>query len=242
MLRADRPLEGACGRRRARSGSTGSTSSLLTTPRRRSSSMTSTRRVNGDTVQMSLTAPGYGGGWLAFYVPGGLHLDFPTSETIHTLGAEHAMGDAERAESRQLPVLGGRQRQHDNPVWLPRPRAGGRGRLHALARPRSPPSCRTPPTTSAWLDPINGLWKVTKPDGSEGISYPTAFKAKMVANNTDGVSTLEGTFSPAGVIGVNTGKYTPPGNPPAVRDRRARQARASSGSSPRACGTSTACS
>ena len=55
---------------------------------------------------------------------------------------------------------------------------------------------------------------MTKPDGSEGISYPTAFKAKMVANNTDGVSTLEGTFSPAGVIGVNTGKYTPPGNPP----------------------------
>ena len=171
------------------------------------------KSVNGDTVQMSLTAPGYGGGWLAFYVPGGLHLDFPTSETIHSwaLSTPWATPSVLSLVNSQFLAAGNGSTTtlFGFPAHAPAVEVDFTPGQTAITAQLSYPA-----TTSAWLDPINGLWKVTKPDGSEAISYPTAFKAKMVANNTDGVSTLEGTFSPAGVIGVNTGKYTPPGNPP----------------------------
>ncbi len=171
------------------------------------------KSVNGDAVGISLTAPGYGSGWLSFAVPGGLHLSFPTSTTLHTW----ALSTPWKTPSPLSLV---------NTQFL----AAGNGSTTTLfGFPAHAPAVEVeftpgqtaltaqlsfPPTTNAWLDPINGLWKETKPGGSSTIRYPTAFKARMVANNTDGVSTLEGTFSPAGVIGINTRKYTPPGNPP----------------------------
>ena len=171
------------------------------------------KSVNGDTVQMSLSAPGYGGGWLAFYVPGGLHLGFPTSDTLHTWALSTPWATPGLLSLVNFNFLaagnGSTTTLFGFPAHAPAIEVDFTPGQTAITAQLS-----FPPTTSAWLDPINGLWKTSTPDGGSRIAYPTAFKAKMVANNTDGVSTLEGTFSPAGVIGVNTGKYTPPGSPP----------------------------
>ena len=171
------------------------------------------KSVNGDTVQMSLSAPGYGGGWLAFYVPGGLHLDFVTSDTLHTWALSTPWATPGLLSIVNFQFLaagnGSTSTLFGFPAHAPAVEVEFTPGQTAITAQLSFPS-----TTDAWLDPVNGLWKTSTPDGGSKISYPTAFKAKMVANNTDGVSTLEGTFSPAGVIGVNTRKYTPPGNPP----------------------------
>ena len=171
------------------------------------------KSVNGDTVQMSLSAPGYGGGWLAFYVPGGLHLGFPTSDTLHTWALSTPWATPGLLSLVNFNFLaagnGSTTTLFGFPAHAPAIEVDFTPGQTAITAQLS-----FPPTTSAWLDPVNGLWKTSTPDGGSRIAYPTAFKAKMVANNTDGVSTLEGTFSPAGVIGVNTGKYTPPGSPP----------------------------
>jgi hypothetical protein len=61
-----------------------------------------------------------------------------------------------------------------------------------------------PSESGAFLDPINGLWKVSTPTGGQRISYPTAIRATLMATNKVGVSTIEGSFSPSGIYGIDT--------------------------------------
>jgi hypothetical protein len=161
------------------------------------------KSVDGKQVKMSLSAPGWGGGWLAFYVPGGLHLTFPFSEEKSTFALStpwSTPGDlAMKSIGFLAAPLGGSSTIFGFPAHAPAVELSftpGQTTLNM--------QLTFPPSTQAFLDPINGLWKVPTASGDARIAYPLAFRAKITAENKGGVSTIAGSFSPSAAYGFDT--------------------------------------
>jgi len=164
---------------------------------------TQQKTVDGADVKMSLSAPGWGGGWLAFYIPGGLHLSFPSSSVqhIYALTTPWAVpGNLLVKTGGFLGVAnGGSSTVFGFPAHAPAVEFAFTPGQTILTMQLS-----WPPTSSAFLDPINGLWKRPTPSGGATIAYPWALKAVITAENQDGVSEIDGTLSFGGVMGIDT--------------------------------------
>ena len=186
------------------------------------------KTVDGDQVEMSLSAAGFDGQYLAFYVPGGLHLSFPYSATLHTWALSTPWATPSLLSVLNFGFLaadsGSTTTLFGFPAHAPAVEVDFTPGQTVLTMQVS-----FPPTTSAWLDPINGLWKSRRANGSVGVVYPTAVKMKVTANNAVGVSQLEGSFAPAGVLGIDTVGLSPNGtgtaSPGPVTCRRVRHRR-----------------
>jgi hypothetical protein len=172
------------------------------------------KTVNGDSVKLSLSAEGYGSGWLAFYVPGGLHLSFANTTTTVSWALSTPWSTPHLYSVIGLGFLAAGSGSSSTLFGFP---------AHAPAFEFNFTSGQTvftgqlsfPSNASASLDPINGLWKV-----NGRVSYPTAVKVSITANNSAGVTSIAGSFSPAGVIAINSltnsdvPSYTAPGTAP----------------------------
>jgi hypothetical protein len=172
------------------------------------------KTVNGDEVKFSLSAPGYGSGWLAYYVPGGLHLSFANSSTTISWALSTPWSTPHLYSVIGLGFLAAGSGSSTTLFGFP---------AHAPAFEFTFTPGQTvftgqisfPSNASAYLDPINGLWKV-----NGRVSYPTAAKVTITANNSAGVTSIAGAFSPAGVVAINSltnssvPSYTAPGSAP----------------------------
>ncbi len=178
---------------------------------------TQTKAVDGADVKMSLSAPGWGGGWMAFFVPGGLHLSFPFTAEQHTFALSTPWATpgtfAVKAGGFLAALGGGSSTIFGFPAHAPAVEldfAPGQTTLQA--------QLSFPTQSNAFLDPINGLWKVPTASGGSRISYPIALRAKITAENRDGVSEIDGSFSPSAAYGINTrtGKFVREAGAPAL--------------------------
>jgi hypothetical protein len=57
-----------------------------------------------------------------------------------------------------------------------------------------------PPADGAILDPQVGLWKSKNDRGEYRIAYPNIVRAAVSVTNADGLTTIEGSFSPSGIF------------------------------------------
>jgi hypothetical protein len=166
---------------------------------------TQRKTVDGDLVSMSLSAPGWGGGWFAWQIPTGLHMTFPYGVTRFSYFLKTPLSATPSLDGRALGFLqlGGLV----SPTLFGFPaHAPGIELEFTPGHTSLTVQISIPTTPAAFIDPINGLWKVRDERGREGISYPTLLKVKITANNTDGVDYVEGTGSPANVYGIDTAK------------------------------------
>ena len=165
---------------------------------------TEAKTVDGDAVEMSLTAPGYGSGWLAFTIPGGVHLSFP----YDNLTLSWALKDPRAATNPILGALGFLQLTGGlSPTLFGFPvQSPGAEVVFTTGRADVTLQMSFPTTSKAYID-HQGLWKVPTANGGSRTSYPTGLKVKISANNSDGVTFVEGTFSPADVYGVDVEQH-----------------------------------
>lgn len=165
------------------------------------------KTVDGSQVKMSLSAPGWGGGWLAFYVPGGLHLSFPFTSEQHTWALTTPWATPGNLAAKGVGFLaapfGGSSTIFGFPAHAPAVELDFTPGQTSLQLQLSFPT-----QNNAYLDPINGLWKVRTANGGSRITYPIAVRSKIVAENKDGVSEIDGSFSPSAAYGINTQNNT----------------------------------
>lgn len=159
------------------------------------------KTVDGDHVKMSLSAPGWGGGWMAFSVP--LHLSFPFTQEQHTLALTTPWATPGSLAMKGIGYLtaglGGSSTIFGFPAHAPAAELDftpGQTTLKLqLSFPRQ---------SGAFLDPVNGLWKVPTANGGTRITYPIAVRATIIASNSTGVSEIDGSFSPSAAYGIDT--------------------------------------
>ena len=168
------------------------------------------KTVNGDQVKMWLSGPGFDGKWFGFYVPGGMHLSFPFTEEKTTWAFSTPWATPGGVVGKGIGYLsalgGGTQTLFGFPAHAPAAELTFDAGQTTLQMQIS-----FPPTTGAFLDPINGLWKVPNGRGGVKIDYPLAFRAKITATNDVGVSQIEGSVAFANVYGIDTAnnKFVP---------------------------------
>ncbi len=175
------------------------------------------KTVDGDEVKMSLSAPGWGGGWMAFFVPGGLHLSFPFSQEQKSWALTTPFSTPGTLEMKALGFLaaptGGTSTIFGFPAHAPAAQLE-----FAPGRTTITLQLSFPPKTNAFLDPVNGLWKVPTASGGSRIAYPLALRAKIMADNSSGVSEIDGSFAPSAAYGIDTrsDKFTRTTGPPSI--------------------------
>ncbi len=161
------------------------------------------KTVEGSQVKFSLSAPGFGSGYLGFYVPGGLHMSFPFTEEKMTWAFNKPWAQPGGVVGKGIGFLsapfGGTQTLFGFPAHAPAVELTFDPGQTTLQMQIS-----FPPTTGAFLDPINGLWKIPNGRGGVKIDYPLAFRVKITATNDSGVSAIEGSVAFANVYGVDT--------------------------------------
>ncbi|MDX6665142.1 MAG: hypothetical protein QOG68_1348, partial [Solirubrobacteraceae bacterium] len=169
---------------------------------------TNKKTIDADQVQISLSAPSWGSGWLANKIPEPIHLTFPTGTTSWTVPLTIAPIPSGAGVPFAFNALGFLQLS-----GLVSPTLFGYPAHAPYADFTMTPGASQatlqlswPTSADAFVDPINGLWKVANGRGGSRVNYPTALKVVAHASNDSGVDHIEGTFSPANIYGIDPSK------------------------------------
>lgn len=172
---------------------------------------TKNKTIDGDRVTVSLSAAGWGSGWLLTDLTNltkGLHLSFPTAATSWTMPLYPSLppggvGIPSLLRSvgflRSVGGLGNTLFGYPaHQPYVDMTMTSGATQLTA--------KISFPTRSDAFIDPINGLWKAPDGKGGARINYPTSLQVVVHAGNAEGVDRIEGVGQPANIYGIDPSK------------------------------------